>query len=464
MTNESFFIDLIYATDEARRDFETHPSCSTRSRTGCPSSGIGSCCSSSTTWSGTSIRSCAAAASRLPDKHREIRYFLYRPHDEEKGHEEWVLNDLEVVGVGAGDAAQHRPRLHRSHSIGYNYWAADRRHPCSVLGMVYALEVIASVYGGPFASAIKESLLLEGDRGISFISSHVTMDAEHMAELRQILNTLYDADAQDAIVESTIFNFHTSPGSSKRYERARRQRLPRPVDRPYKYLRLEWSPSSSVLRVRTCVKPIQCYSLAAMAELQRVFNDITANPGLVRHFVMTSDVPGVFNFGGDLSLFVLLVRARDLDSLKLYGRRCVDLVWWLENAAQIGVHTTALVQGDTLGGGLESVLPFHKVIFERSAQAGFPGGPVQPLPGHGRLALDDPQGRLRGRQRHDPVRTALHRRAVAASQAGRPRRRGRRRRSGDRAGGALRRTRGCAARSQRSRRGAWPRRSPTSRC
>ena len=98
---------------------------------------------------------------------------------------------------------------------------------------------------------------------------------------------------------------------------------------------------------------------------------------------MTSDVPGVFNFGGDLSLFVLLIRARDIDSLKLYGRRCVDLVWWMENAAQIGVHTTVLVQGDTLGGGLESVLPFHKVIFERSAQAGFPEVLFNLFPGMG---------------------------------------------------------------------------------
>ena len=73
--------------------------------------------------------------------------------------------------------------------------------------MVYALEVIASVYGGPIASAITESLLLEGDRGISFISSHATMDAEHMAELRMILNTVDDDEAKEAIVESTLFNF-----------------------------------------------------------------------------------------------------------------------------------------------------------------------------------------------------------------------------------------------------------------
>ena len=87
---------------------------------------------------------------------------------------------------------------------------------------------------------------------------------------------------------------------------------PDQLDRTYKYMRLEWNAEFSMLTTRIGVKPIQCYSLAAMAELHQVFNDISANPGLVKHFVMASDVPNVFNFGGDLSLFVLLVRARDL--------------------------------------------------------------------------------------------------------------------------------------------------------
>ncbi len=155
------------------------------------------------------------------------------------------------------------------------------------------------------------------------------------------------------------------------------------MSRPYKYIRLEWSSELSALRVRTRVTPIQCYSLGAMGELQRVLLDIAENPGVVKHFVMTSDVPGVFNFGGDLSLFVLLIRARDHESLRLYGRRCVDLLWWMETAPQLGVHTTVLVQGDTLGGGLESVMPFHTVIFERSAQAGFPEVLFNSFPGMG---------------------------------------------------------------------------------
>ena len=159
------------------------------------------------------------------------------------------------------------------------------------------------------------------------------------------------------------------------------------LGRPYKTLSLEWNEELRLLRARTCVRPIQCYSLAAMGELQTMLSDITANPGLVRHFVLSSDVPRVFNFGGDLALFVLLVRAGDVESLQLYGQRCVDLVWWMENAANLGVHTAVLVAGDTLGGGMESVLPFHKVIFERSAQGGFPEVLFNLVPGMGAWEL-----------------------------------------------------------------------------
>ena len=159
--------------------------------------------------------------------------------------------------------------------------------------------------------------------------------------------------------------------------------LPNSLFRPYRYLRLQWKPEFAMLTVRMAVKPIQCYSLAAMAELQQMCNDVSASPGLVRHFVIASDVPRVFNFGGDLSLFVLLVRARDLDSLRLYARRCIDLIWWTENAGSLGVYTTALVQGDTLGGGLESALVHDTVIFERSAQAGYPEVLFNLFPGMG---------------------------------------------------------------------------------
>ena len=204
----AFFMELVSRTDEARREFETN------SRV------------LDIVANGLSLEryrrlllelyhvvwhfnpTCAAAACRITDQHRDVRYFLYDHMNEEKGHEEWVLNDLQVVGVSGEQARGYEPTLVMLGLNGYNYWSADRRHPCSVLGMLYALEVVASVFGGQMTAAITESLLLEGDRGISFISSHATLDAEHLADLRVVLNKIEDEPAQAAVIESTVFNFH----------------------------------------------------------------------------------------------------------------------------------------------------------------------------------------------------------------------------------------------------------------
>ena len=203
-----FFADLVVRTDEARRAFENHPVVLDSVAQGLPVERYRKLLLElyHVVWHFNPV--CAAAASRIPDSERQIRYFLYEHMEEEKGHEEWVMNDLEAVGVPRALALDHQPTPFTRALVGYNYWAADRRHPCSVLGMLYTLEVIASVYGGPFASAIKESLLLEGERGVSFINSHATMDAKHMAELRVILNTLESADAQEAVIDSVELNFH----------------------------------------------------------------------------------------------------------------------------------------------------------------------------------------------------------------------------------------------------------------
>jgi hypothetical protein len=203
-----FFADLVTRTDEARRAFETNAVVLDAVANGMPIERYRRLLLElyHVVWHFNPV--CAAAASRVPDTHRQIRYFLYDHMQEESGHEQWVMNDLEVVGVSPQATRAYQPSVFMLALNGYNYWAADRRHPCTVLGMIYALEVIASVYGGPITAAIKESLLLEGDRGISFISSHVTLDAEHMAEVRVVLNTLQDEDARDAVTESTIANFH----------------------------------------------------------------------------------------------------------------------------------------------------------------------------------------------------------------------------------------------------------------
>ena len=204
----TFFLDLVSATDEARREFESSSKVLDIVANGLSLDRYRNLLLElyHVVWHFNPT--CAAAAARVGDEHRNVRYFLYDHMHEEQGHEQWVLNDLSAMGVSADRARAYKPTMVMLGLNGYNYWSADRRHPCSVLGMVYALEVVASVYGGQMTAAITDSLLLRGDQGITFISSHATMDVEHLAELRVVLNQIDDEDAKNAVVESTSFNFH----------------------------------------------------------------------------------------------------------------------------------------------------------------------------------------------------------------------------------------------------------------
>jgi pyrroloquinoline quinone (PQQ) biosynthesis protein C len=150
----------------------------------------------------------AAAAARCDDSLRNIRYDLYERIDEEKGHEEWVLEDIAAMGgdVKANIAAPSAPV---QAMIGYNYYAAERVHPCSVLGMLYVLEVVASVYGGKASDSIARAIGRDpGKGGFRFLSSHATMDADHFAQLNVLLKTIDDPAAQAAVISSTQVNFH----------------------------------------------------------------------------------------------------------------------------------------------------------------------------------------------------------------------------------------------------------------
>jgi hypothetical protein len=175
-----FFIELVSRTDEARRAFESHPIVLDAVANGLSLDRYRVLLSSFTASSCTSIRAAPQRRAGWPT----VTLRCVR-----SSTSTCTRNQARGLGARRPRGRRSRPRrlcwvttvapCPRHH--GYNYWAADRKHPCSILGMMYVLEVIASVYGGPFSAAMRESLLLQGDRGISFISSHATMDAEHMA-------------------------------------------------------------------------------------------------------------------------------------------------------------------------------------------------------------------------------------------------------------------------------------------
>jgi len=151
----------------------------------------------------------AAAVARCSDEFRDVRYALYERIEEEKGHETWVLEDIEALGGDVSAVGTTAPSAPVQAMIAFNFHGADRVHPCSVLGMLYMLEVVSSVYGGRVSESIAQALGRDvAAGGFKFLTSHATMDVDHMAKLNRLVKTIADPGARAAIVNSTRVNFY----------------------------------------------------------------------------------------------------------------------------------------------------------------------------------------------------------------------------------------------------------------
>ena len=107
----------------------------------------------------------------------------------------------------------------------------------------------------------------------------------------------------------------------------------------------------------------------------------------IEFLVLGSRVPGVFCYGGDLDLFVHLIRTQDRKSLIKYGKSCVRILKRNMDALDIPMVTIGLVQGDALGGGWEALLSFDVVIAEKGSKFSLPEVMFGLFPGMGAHAL-----------------------------------------------------------------------------
>jgi DSF synthase len=136
-----------------------------------------------------------------------------------------------------------------------------------------------------------------------------------------------------------------------------------------------------------------CYTPELLAELEHFHRTIeqrtkldaeTGERDRLCFLVIASRVPGVFSLGGDLSLFLKLIRAREQEGLFHYAKSCIDL---LHLRYHLPITTISLVQGDALGGGFEAALTSRVIIAERRAQMGLPEILFNLFPGMGAYSL-----------------------------------------------------------------------------
>jgi DSF synthase len=164
----------------------------------------------------------------------------------------------------------------------------------------------------------------------------------------------------------------------------------------FRQLEVEYDPEMRVLWAYMKPPGTACFNLGLLEEIRANDRALEKNNGKivfenqlcpVDYYVGASRVPTVFNYGGDLALFVLLIKSRDREALMHYAKLCIDTLYGRLTSYNTPVTTISLLQGEALGGGFESALSSHVLIAEESARMGFPEILFNLFPGMGAYSL-----------------------------------------------------------------------------
>ena len=160
----------------------------------------------------------------------------------------------------------------------------------------------------------------------------------------------------------------------------------------FKQIAIDFQHESGVIWV--CMKPSgrACITAGMLRELRRYQQGLVRWGGEytngenlypVKYQVTTSGFKDIFNYGGDLELFLHAITDHDRDALLKYATSCVDVVYANATNYNLPITTISLVCGDALGGGLEGALSSSVVIAERGVKMGFPEIMFNLFPGMG---------------------------------------------------------------------------------
>ena len=142
-----------------------------------------------------------ACGSRLPERLEWLREAIVHYIEEEVGHQEWILNDLQSLGVDKELVRHGKPTLATELMVSYAYDTVARNNPVSLFGMVYALEKTSSTIATYAAGQIVSALDL-APNAMTYMVSHGSLDVEHMQHFEKLMNRLEDDGDKAAVLHA----------------------------------------------------------------------------------------------------------------------------------------------------------------------------------------------------------------------------------------------------------------------
>ena len=153
----------------------------------------------------------------------------------------------------------------------------------------------------------------------------------------------------------------------------------------YEQIEVRFDPEQRALWMYLRPRNRPCFNLDLLSEIKRLQeavqrachgHDETTTP--IRFLIGGSRAPQAFNLGGDLELFLRLIRNRDRQGLRRYALACVEVL-----NLNAPLTTIAMLEGAALGGGFEAAISSNVVIAERQVQMGLPEILFNLFPGMG---------------------------------------------------------------------------------
>lgn len=152
-----------------------------------------------------------AAGSRIPEQQEWLRTALAEYVEEELGHQEWILNDIEACGYDREKARHSTPNRATEMMIAYAYYVIDRVDPIGFFGMVHVLEGTSVTVADEAARCIAGSTGLPGN-AFSYLRSHGALDVEHVKFFEDLMNKIDSAEQQNHIIHCARNFYHLYAG------------------------------------------------------------------------------------------------------------------------------------------------------------------------------------------------------------------------------------------------------------
>lgn len=140
-----------------------------------------------------------ACGSRLGGTKAWLQEAIAEYIEEEIGHEQWILNDIKVCGGDPEKVRESRPWMETEMMVAYAYHQIDRGNPVGFFGMVHVLEGTSVSLASQAAVAIRKSLGLP-PRAFTYLTSHGSLDQEHVLFFQNLMNRVDSLEDQCAIV------------------------------------------------------------------------------------------------------------------------------------------------------------------------------------------------------------------------------------------------------------------------